>query len=148
MEPRRNRVSLPSTDLRSPGEGLAWLGGLVLALSSFMSWYSFDANLGFTASITGWHTGTLGKLVFFVGLAVLGFLALRASGFELPPSVPGGMVVAGLGFLGTLFVIIRVISIPDDFSPAGRSIGIWISLLAALLVIAAGLLRSAEEMQA
>jgi hypothetical protein len=55
------------------------------------------------------------------------------------------MVIAGLGFLATIFVLIRVISIPDDFSPAGRSIGIWISLLAALLVIAAGLLRSAEE---
>ena len=133
-------------DFRSPGEGLAWLGGLVLALSSFMSWYSFDANLGFTASITGWHTGLLGKLVFFVGLAALGFLALRASGFELPPSVPGGMVIAGFGFVGTLFVIIRVISIPDDFAPAGRSIGIWISLLAGLLLIAAGLLRSAEEL--
>jgi hypothetical protein len=146
MEPRRPLPGLPSADFRSPGEGLAWLGGLVLALSSFMSWYSFDADLGFTASITGWHTGVLGKLVFFVGVAVLGFLALRASGFELPPSVPGGMVIVGLGFLGTLFVIIRVISIPDDFSPAGRSIGIWISLLAALLLIAAGLLRSAEEM--
>ena len=67
------------------------------------------------------------------------------SGVELPPGVPGGMVIAGLGFLATIFVLIRVISIPDDFSPAGRSIGIWISLLAALLVIAAGLLRSAEE---
>jgi hypothetical protein len=142
----RQRMGFSPADFRSPGEGLAWLGGLVLALSSFMSWYSFDANLGFTASITGWHTGLLGKLVFFVGLAALGFLALRASGFELPPSVPGGMVIAGFGFVGTLFVIIRVISIPDDFAPAGRSIGIWISLLAGLLLIAAGLLRSAEEL--
>jgi hypothetical protein len=132
-------------EFRSPGEGLAWLGGLVLALSSFMSWYSFDADVGFTVSITGWHTGLLGKLGFFIGLAVLGFLALRASGFELPPSVPGGMVIAGFGFLATILVIVRVISIPDDFSPAGRSVGIWISLLAALLLIAAGLLRSAEE---
>jgi hypothetical protein len=144
MDPRQ-RMGFSPADFRSPGEGLAWLGGLVLALSSFMSWYSFDAELGFTASITGWHTGLLGKLVFFVGLAVLGFLALRASGVELPTSVPGGMVIAAFGFIGTLFVIIRVISIPDDFTPAGRSIGIWISLLAALLVIAAGLLRSAEE---
>jgi len=132
-------------EFRSPGEGLAWLGGLVLALSSFMSWYSFDADVGFTVSITGWHTGLLGKLVFFIGLAVLGFLALRASGFELPPSVPGGMVIAGFGFIATILVIVRVISIPDDFSPAGRSVGIWISLLAALLLIAAGLLRSAEQ---
>jgi hypothetical protein len=145
MEPRPQRMGFSPADFRSPGEGLAWLGGLVLALSTFMSWYSFDAEVSFTVSITGWHTGTLGKLVFFIGLAVLAFLALRASGVELPPSVPGGMVIAGLGFLATIFVLIRVISIPDDFSPAGRSIGIWISLLAALLVIAAGLLRSAEE---
>jgi hypothetical protein len=145
MEPRQRTGLSSPADGRSPGEGLAWLGGLVLALSSFMSWYSFDADLGFTASITGWHTGALGKLVFVVGLAVLGFLALRASGIELPPSVPSGMVVAGLGFAATIIVLIRVISIPDDFAPAGRSIGIWISLLAALLLVAAGLLRSAEE---
>ena len=138
-------MTLPATEFRSPGEGLAWLGGLVLALSSFMSWYTFDADVGFTVSITGWHTGLLGKLVFFVGVAVLAFLGLRASGVEIPPSVPGGMVVAALGLLATILVLIRVISIPDDFSPAGRSIGLWISLLAGLLLIAAGLLRSAED---
>ena len=138
-------MTLPTAEFRSPGEGLAWLGGLVLALSTFMSWYTFDADVGFTVSITGWHTGLLGKLVFFVGLAVLAFLGLRASGVELPPSIPGGMVIAGFGLLATIFVLIRVISIPDDFSPAGRSIGLWISLLAGLLLIAAGLLRSAEE---
>jgi len=138
-------MTLPATEFRSPGEGLAWLGGLVLALSSFMSWYTFDADVGFTVSITGWHTGLLGKLVFFVGLAVLAFLGLRASGVELPPSVPGGMVIAALGLLATILVLVRVISIPDDFSPAGRSIGLWVSLLAGLLLIAAGLLRSAED---
>ena len=138
-------MTLPTAEFRSPGEGLAWLGGLVLALSTFMSWYTFDTDVGFTVSITGWHTGLLGKLVFFVGLAVLAFLGLRASGVELPPSVPGGMVIAGFGLLATIFVLVRVISIPDDFSPAGRSVGIWISLLAALLLIAAGLLRSAEQ---
>jgi len=138
-------MTLPTAEFRSPGEGLAWLGGLVLALSTFMSWYTFDAEVGFTVSITGWHTGLLGKLVFFVGLAVLAFLGLRASGVELPPSVLGGMVIAGFGLLATIFVLVRVISIPDDFSPAGRSIGLWISLLAGLLLIAAGLLRSAEE---
>jgi hypothetical protein len=138
-------MTLPTAEFRSPGEGLAWLGGLVLALSTFMSWYTFDADVGFTVSITGWHTGLLGKLVFFVGLAVLAFLGLRASGVELPPSLPGGMVIAAFGLLATIFVLVRVISIPDDFSPAGRSIGLWISLLAGLLLIAAGLLRSAEE---
>lgn len=116
----------------------------MLALSSFMSWYTVSPD-GFTASITGWHTGLLGKLIFFIGVAVLTLLVLRATGVDLPPSVPLGMVIAGLGALATVFVLVRLISIPDDFAPAGRSIGIWISLLAALLLIAAGLLRSAEE---
>jgi hypothetical protein len=138
------RPGLPAGTLHLPGEGLAWIGGLVLALSSFMSWYTVS-NEGFTVSVTGWHTGALGKLVFFVGLAALGFLVLRATGFQLPPSVPVGIVIAGLGALGTVFVLVRLISIPDDFAPAGRSIGIWISLLSALLLIAAGLLKSAEE---
>jgi hypothetical protein len=144
MQAPKRPTSGPSPGVRSPGEGLAWLGGLVLALSSFMSWYTVP-NEGFTASVTGWHTGALGKLVFFLGLAVLALLILRVTGLELPPSVPVGMVVAGLGALATVFVLVRLISIPDDFVGAGRSIGIWISLLAALLLIAAGLLKSADE---
>ncbi|HYY33910.1 MAG TPA: hypothetical protein VE693_10085 [Gaiellaceae bacterium] len=117
----------------------------MLSLSAFTSWYTV-ANEGYTASVTAWHTGALGKLIFFVGLAVLGLLVLRATGFELPPSIPLGWVIAGFGAVGTFLVLIRLISIPDDFAPAGRSIGIWISLLAALLLIAAGLLKSAEEL--
>jgi hypothetical protein len=143
MEPRRRPTFTPPA-FTSPGEGLAWLGALVLALSSFMSWYSVTPD-GFSASVTGWHTGLIGKLIFVIGLAALAFLALLATGFELPPGVPSGMVVAFFGFVATIFALIRVISIPDDFAPAGRSIGLWISLLAALLLIAAGLLRSAEE---
>jgi hypothetical protein len=143
VEPRPKPGFSPGT-FRSPGEGLAWLGGLVLALSSFMSWYTLSTE-DITVSVTGWHTGVLGKLVFFVGLAVLALLVLRATGFELPPNIPLGMVIAGLGALGTVFVLVRLISIPDDFVGAGRSIGIWISLLAALLLIAAGLLKSADE---
>jgi hypothetical protein len=140
----RPQPGLPPAALRASGEGLAWVGGLVLALSSFMSWYTVSLE-GFTASVTGWHTGLLGKLVFIVGAAVLVLLILRATGVELPPSVPLGMVIALLGATATVFVLVRLISIPDDFAPAGRSIGIWISLLAALLLIVAGLLRSAEE---
>jgi hypothetical protein len=134
-----------SPGMRTPGEALAWLGGLVLALSSFMSWYSLSID-DLTLSVTAWHTGVVGKLVFFVGLAVLALLILRATGFELPPNFPVGMVIAILGAIGTVFVLVRLISIPDDFVGAGRSIGIWVSLLAALLLIAAGLLKSADEL--
>jgi hypothetical protein len=125
---------------------MTWISGLILAISAFTDWYAGSGD-GLTLSVTGWHTGALGKLVFFVGLAVVGLVALREAGIDLPATVPESLVVLGLGSLATIFVLIRLISIPDKFLPAsGRGIGIWISLLAALAVIAAGLLRAGEEL--
>ena len=130
------------------GELLTLISGLVLAISAFTDWYAgSESGGGFTLSVIGWHTGVLGKLVFFVGLAVLALWALREAGIELPATVPDSLVVIALGSLGTIFVLIRLISIPDRFLPAsGRGIGIWISLLAALAVIVAGLIRASEEL--
>jgi hypothetical protein len=140
----RPRPGFSPGTFRSPGEGLAWLGGLMLALSAFTSWYTVPSE-GLTLSSTAWHTGLLGKFIFFIGLAAIALLVLRATGFELPPSLPDGLVIAFFGAAGTVIVLVRLISIPDDLVGAGRSIGIWISLLAALLLIAAGLLKSADE---
>jgi len=132
--------------LWAAGERVTWIAGLVLTLSSFMDWYA-GSGVGVKLAVIGWHTGVLGKLVFFIGLAVLALVALREAGFELPPTVPESLLVLGLGALSAIFVLIRVISIPDSVLPAdGRGIGIWISLVAALGVIVGGLLRAAEEL--
>ena len=48
--------------------------------------------------------------------------------------------------VGTIFVLIRVISIPDDFFFAHRGIGLWISLAAAIAVIVSGLIQASEEL--
>jgi hypothetical protein len=128
------------------GERLTWVAALVLALSAFTGWYAGSGD-GLTLSVIGWHTGTLGKLVFFVGVAVLALVALRESGIDLPATVPESLVVIALGSIGTILVLIRLISIPEQFLPAdGRGIGIWISLVAALAVIVAGLLQAGEEL--
>jgi hypothetical protein len=129
------------------GERATWVAGLVLSVSAFTDWYAGSGSVGPTIGVTGWHTGALGKLVFFIGLAVVALVALREAGIELPPAVPDSLVVIALGSLSTIFVLIRLISIPDEFLPAGgRGIGIWISLLASLAVIGAGLLRASEEL--
>jgi hypothetical protein len=129
------------------GERLAWIAGLVLAISAFTDWYAGSQADGLTLSVTGWHTGALGKLVFFSGLATLILEALREAGIELPATVPESLVLIALGSLATIFVLIRVISIPDTFfATAGRGIGIFISLIAAVALIVAGLLRAAEEL--
>jgi hypothetical protein len=135
-----------SGGLWGAGERITWVAGLVLMLSSFMDWYA-GSGVGVKLAVIGWHVGVLGKLVFFLGLAVLAIVAMRETGFELPPSVPESLVVLGLGALAAIFVLIRVISVPDSVLPAdGRGIGIWISLVAALGVIAGGLLRASEEL--
>jgi hypothetical protein len=128
------------------GERLTWLSGLILAVSAFTGWYAGSGD-GVQLSVTGWHSGSLGKLVFFVGLAVLALVALREAGIDLPATVPESLVVVALGSLATVFVLVRLISIPERLLPVdGRGIGIWISLAAAVAVIAAGLLRAAEEL--
>jgi hypothetical protein len=128
------------------GHQLTWVSGLVLAISAFTGWY-VGSGEGPTTSVIGWHTGTLGKLVFFIGLAVLALVILRESGIDLPATVPESLVVIALGALSTIFVLIRLIAVPDEFFGwRGRGIGIFISLIASLLVIAAGLLRAGEEL--
>ena len=144
---RSERFSSAGAGAFALGEQVTWVAGLVLALSSFTDWYAGSDSVGPTIGVIGWHTGTLGKLIFFIGLAVVALVALREAGIELPPTIPDSLIVIALGSLATIFVLIRLISIPDEFLPAsGRGIGIWISLLAALAVIGAGLLRASEEL--
>jgi hypothetical protein len=127
------------------GERLAWLAGLVLSLSVLMGWY-VGAEEEPTIAVIGWHTGTVAKLVLLLGLAVIALHLLHQAGIELPATVPESLVVIVLGSLATILVLIRVITIPEEFQPASRGIGLWISLVAALAVIAAGLLRASEEL--
>ncbi len=139
----RPRRSMPS--LWGLGERATWVAGLVLALSAFTGWYAGTGE-GVSVSVLGWHTGLLGKLVFFVGIAVLLLVLLRYTGVELPASVPESLVVIVLGSLATIFVLVRLIDIPDEFFFAGRGIGLFISLAAALALIVAGLLEASEEL--
>jgi hypothetical protein len=119
----------------------------VLALSAFMGWYAGSSLEGPTIAVIGWHTGTLGKLVFFIGLVVVALAILREAGIELPAAVHESLVAIALGSLATIFVLIRLISKPDTFFElAGRGIGIWIALFAAIGVIIGGILQAGEEL--
>ena len=127
------------------GERLTWVTGLLLALSALTGWYSGEGE-GVTVSVLGWHTGVLGKLVLVLGLLAVLVVALRQWGIDLPAAVPESLVVIGLGALATIFVLVRAISIPDEFFFAGRGSGLWISLAAAVALIGAGLLQASEEL--
>lgn len=127
------------------GDRLGLLAGVVLAVSAFTGWYTGSGE-GATIAVLGWDTGVLGKLVLVMGLLVVLVMVLRELGVELPAALPESLVTVTLGALATIFVLIRVISIPDDFFFAGRGVGIWISLVAAISVVVAGLLQASEEL--
>jgi hypothetical protein len=127
------------------GDRLGLLAGVVLAVSAFTGWYTGSGE-GATIAVLGWDTGVLGKLVLVMGLLVVLVMVLRELGVELPAALPESLVTVTLGALATIFVLIRVISIPDDFFFAGRGIGIWIGLAAAISVVVAGLLQASEEL--
>lgn len=160
MEPLREEVtprkaaspSRPASDGISPvlafvGGRASWVAGIALALSAFMGWYTGTAVEGPVLSVLGWNTGTIGKLVFVLGLAVI-LLSLRGQiGVELPRSLPESVILIVLGTTATTLVLIRVISIPDELAgTSNRGVGLWIALASAVTVLVSGFLRAGEEL--
>jgi hypothetical protein len=142
----RGRRSFPGAgELSGMGDRLTFLFGILLAMSALTGWYSGEGN-GTTVSVIGWHTGTVGKVVLFLGLAAVLLVVLREVGVSLPASVPESLVAIGIGSIATILVLVRIISIPDSFFFASRGIGIWISLACAIGIILAGLLEASEEL--
>ena len=122
----------------------SWVAGLTLALSAFMGWYSGTAVEGPTVSVLGWNTGTLGTFVFVLGLAIV---LRRGAGIELPKSLPESLILIVLGTAAIILLLIRIVSIPDEFAgTADRAIGLWVGLVSAAVVIVAGFVRAGEEL--
>ena len=124
---------------------LVFLSGLLLSVSAFTGWYTGGGE-GTTVSVLGWHTGTIGKVVFFLGLLAVLIVVLREAGVDMPAALPESLVAIAIGSVATILVLVRLISIPDTFFFASRGIGIWISLVCALGIILAGLLEASEEL--
>ncbi len=150
MDPGQGRLGRARTRLGAGG-AIGWSGyltflfGLLLALSALTGWYSGEGE-GTTVSVIGWHTGTIGKAVLFLGLLAVLLIVLRELGFELPPAIPESLVAIGIGSVATVLVLVRLISIPDTFFFASRGVGIWISLVCAIGIIVSGLLEASEEL--
>jgi hypothetical protein len=149
MEPSRGAFGRGR--LQFGGTLHAWSGrltfvfGLVLAVSTLTGWYTGTGE-GTTVSILGWHAGTIGKIVFFLGLLAVLMVVLRELGFDLPSALPESLIAIAIGSVATVLVLVRLISIPDTFFFAHRGVGIWISLVCAIGIIVSGLLAASEEL--
>lgn len=138
----------------SRGTWLALVGGVLLVIAPFLDWYSVSAEVeGITlVSIggSGWDTTDVAKLVFVIGLVVLAVVAIELFAANITLPVAASTVLLGLGGLAALLVLYRIVDIPGDTEgldgvDIGRSFGLFLALIAAGLVAAAGYLKLQES---
>lgn len=117
-------------------------GAVVLLISTFFSWWKVSA-LGFSVNASGWDTGALGKLVFFVALIAIALVVvdhMKVDISQLP--IPVSLAVLGCGALSLLLVIVRYIDTPDGVS---RAWGIYVAIVAAAVLTYGGWLKLQED---
>jgi hypothetical protein len=135
--------------------GLAVLGGLVLAESLFLPWYSLDVSVAGTevgSSHSAWQTMALmDVLLLLTALAAVAGGVLVARRGELSP-IPFAAGVAGV--LMSLAGLIDLpgsglAAVPGDTAAVGRETGAFVALVAsagiAFAGFAAGTLRGAAR---
>ena len=106
-------------------------GAVVLLISTFFAWWKVSA-LGFSVNASGWDTGGLGKLVFFVALIAIALVVIdhmKVDVSQMPIPVP--LALLGAGALSVLLVVIRYIDTPDGVD---RAWGIYVAFIAALVL--------------
>ena len=136
----------------SRAEQIISVSAIVLLIFSFFKWYSVDfgtddldiPGVPTSASANGWDV-TLGWLAVIIGLVMLAqILASKLGGMDMPDlgSVTWGQVHLALGGLAFVFVLIKLIDVPDGVD---RKIGLFVSLVAAAGLAVGGYLKFQEE---
>lgn len=122
----------------SQAERITGVATVMLLISLFLPWFSVSGSvLGehFSASVSGTTAHGYLWLVFFICLAVVALLVLRAGFQTLPFAVPGGpdMVLLGATAINLLLVLIAFFVNPSAFAAGvGWSFGAFVGLLAAI----------------
>jgi hypothetical protein len=138
------------------GELIAGISGVALFIIMFLAWFSapatevlpgieFDVGEapGVDDSLSAWQAFDFIDIVLLlaviagVGLAVV---AAAQSNVQLP--VAASAITAGLGILGTLLVLYRIIDPPSELD---RSYGLFLGLIAVAGVALGGWMSMQEE---
>jgi hypothetical protein len=144
------------TERPSPGEQLAGIAGLVLFLTMFLfAWYGFDLPAG-APDINGFDAFDAVGDWFNIILVLAAFagmeLAVFGSGSERIP-ISMSVVTTVLGGIGTIILLIYVISPPDapTFGEAApeidlsREFGVWLGLISLIALTVGGYMTMQEE---
>ncbi|MGB3952260.1 MAG: hypothetical protein WBK99_03845 [Solirubrobacterales bacterium] len=142
------------------GRLIAAAGGIILIISLFLTWYSFEAKglpggiaggFGIDTSATGWQALDIGDFVLLLaGLAAIAPAALDIFDLEIELPVDPGVVTLGAGILAVAWAVLRFISTPDtgvaeQLVEVNRGIGIIAALIGGALIAFGGLKQQGEQ---
>lgn len=133
------------------GDKLILGGGLAYLIFMFLPWYGYD-EFGFSYSNSGWDyfLGGILPLILIAIMVAHVLISAFAPDTQLPDlPVPWSQVHLGTGVAAAIIVLLRVliVSSVDTFGvdfDLDRKYGLWLALIAAIVVAAGGVLKSKE----
>ncbi len=132
------------------GEKIAGASGIALLLIMFIfDWFTVDAG-GFSFGGNAWDTMDLIRFILLLAaLAGIALAVISATQSNVNMPVATSALAAGLGGLGVVLVLLRIISPPDggagDLIDVGRGIGVFLGLIAVGGVAYGGYTAMQEE---
>jgi hypothetical protein len=129
------------------------IGGLLLALSIFLPWYTLGNALttlndyrGPDVSVSAWNALMVFRFLFLAAAIapfILTYIVLRGHALTWPR----GEVTAVVGITAFVFVLVRgfLIQPGDPTSQVGVGIGFFLAVVATLVITAGALMHRAES---
>ncbi len=135
------------------GEMIAAIGGVLLAISVFLAWYSLgnryaalNSCRGPNTSCTAWNALTILRFLLLLAAvtpAVLAYIIVRGHAL----SWPRGELTAVIALAALTFIIFRGV-IDKPGTPSGQislDYGWWVGLAGGLLILTGSIWRSRES---
>lgn len=150
------------TEKTTTGRLIAAIGGIVLIVSLFLTWYTFKASASVggysSSSSTGGSAWDVFGLIDLI-LLVVGVLAILPAAFdifdlEIELPVDMAFVALGAGGLGVVMIVYRVldkpgpdveVNVPGFESSVGIGIGLILGLAACIAVAVGGFRQMSED---
>jgi hypothetical protein len=136
------------------GEKIAGAAGVLLLVIMFVfNWFNVSGEVGGLEGSTGvnaWEAFSVIDIVLFItAVAAIALAVVSATQTQVNLPVAMSALVAGLGVLATILVLIRIIDPPNLNVPdvdlledlgvsIGRSIGVWLGLIASAAIAYGG----------
>jgi hypothetical protein len=138
------------------------IGGIAFFIFLYLfKWYGFSSNVPSIAglnvntniSANGWHTFTNSRWIWLLTIIVaLASVVLVATQRRLELPIQAGVIVAALGALSAVLIFYRIVHHPSAsasfgsfHASVGIKIGIWLGLIAALVITYGGYVQMHEE---